>query len=426
MQGITTGFGRLPANDAAILGEAIWSGIPDGTVINMTAYQKTLQDKFKKAGITAYVPWLSLMDEYVQKAIHADPHMEKHECDEFAVKAKEEIDHKVRKYFEGIYQKADNTTDSSFMHVIVDESVTYLYKRAYPFQGIIPVSANKGKTASWDSVGPFEITDANFGSEDPDLQESDITSHTRTDTIKYMYAVGRLTKAVKLAGLAQVPVRDIKAIRIDLAQDSLRSLRERSMLGVSRSLTSIDNSFAAATNIQYAGIYELITNASAYAYKTYEDVSASSVDTYGEIMTYLDKTYTNMAKMNMQPNFALCDYKTFGIIRRGLAEYFRYNGEPVKTLIPGVSKIDLVFPNQGGLALVPHTFLPMTTGAYGCIFLLDTRLIERRVLWQDTYEELANINTSDKFVISAAETLIERSDIDGTSSLQGGLFGITV
>lgn len=198
------------------------------------------------------------------------------------------------------------------------------------------------------------------------------------------------------------------------------------MLGVSRSLTSIDNSFAAATNIQYAGMYELITNASAYAYKTYEDVSASSVDTYGEIMTYLDKTYTNMAKMNMQPNFALCDYKTFGIIRRGLAEYFRYNGEPVKTLIPGVSKIDLVFPNQGGLALVPHTFLPMTTGAYGCIFLLDTRLIERRVLWQDTYEELANINTSDKFVISAAETLIERSDIDGTSSLQGGLFGITV
>jgi hypothetical protein len=47
-------------------------------------------------------------------------------------------------------------------------------------------------------------------------------------------------------------------------------------------------------------------------------------------------------------------------------------------------------------------------------------------LWADTYEELANINTSDKFVISAAETLIDKSDIDGSSSLHGGLFGITI
>jgi hypothetical protein len=58
--------------------------------------------------------------------------------------------------------------------------------------------------------------------------------------------------------------------------------------------------------------------------------------------------------------------------------------------------------------------------------LLDTRLWARRVLWQDTYEELANINTSDKFVISAAETLIDKSDVDATSSLHGGVYGITI
>ena len=75
---------------------------------------------------------------------------------------------------------------------------------------------------------------------------------------------------------------------------------------------------------------------------------------------------------------------------------------------------------------MPHPFLRMTSGAYGAIALLDTALFARRVLWQDTYEELANINTSDKFVISAAETLIDKSDIDGTSSLHGGLFGITI
>jgi hypothetical protein len=198
------------------------------------------------------------------------------------------------------------------------------------------------------------------------------------------------------------------------------------LLGVERDVSSTSNAFTAATSIQYAGIYEKITNATSYTNKTYVDVSSDSVDTYDEIMLQLDKTYRLMVKMRQRPNLAICDYVTFGIIRRGLSEYFRYAGEPVKTLIPGLSKIDLVFPNHGGLALVPHELLPMTAGTNGFIGLIDTAHLERRVLWQDTYEELANINTSDKFVISASETFIDRSDVDGTSSLQGGLVGITI
>jgi hypothetical protein len=58
--------------------------------------------------------------------------------------------------------------------------------------------------------------------------------------------------------------------------------------------------------------------------------------------------------------------------------------------------------------------------------LLDRNLLARRTLWADTYEELANINTSEKFVISAAETLIDKSDVSGTQSLHGGLFSITI
>ena len=148
-------------------------------------------------------------------------------------------------------------------------------------------------------------------------------------------------------------------------------------------------------------------------------------------MQYLDKTYRYMTLYGMQPNLAICDYATFGLIRRGLAEYFRYTGEG-QELIPGVSKLTLTFPNAGGLPLVPHPFMRMTTGAYGGIFLIDTRLFARRVLWQDTYEELAKVNLSQKFVVSAAETLIDKSDIGDDSSgggapaysLHGGVFTI--
>jgi hypothetical protein len=424
-RGLNVGFGNLSADTASFIGEAMWSGIPDGSPININVEQKRIQDRFAKAGITTMIPWQTMNDDLVQKAIFSDPNMEAHECAEFATKIKETMDKRTLQYFDAVLQKAESTTNTSaLMHVIADEGVTYLYKRPYPIQTLIPVEANKGKTASWDSVGPYEFGNAAFGAEDPSLTESDITTHNRTDTIKYMYAVGRLTKAVKLAGLAQIPVRDIKAIRVDTAQDALRALRERSLLGVTRDVSSTTNEFAEANTLQYKGMYELITAASAYANKCYNAVT--TVDTYGEIMIELDKSFNQMVKMGMSPNIAICDYKTFGIIRRGLAEYFRYTGEPVKTLIPGLSKIDLVFPNTGGLSLVPHAFLSMTAGNNGSIFLIDTRLMARRVLWQDTYEELANINTSDKFVISAAETLIEKSDVDGSSSLQGGVFGITI
>lgn len=436
------GFGRITTNDAAVIGEAYWGNIPDGTPVNMDIVTKSIQDKFAKQAPGVMVPLQGpVFDKVYRDFIFAPTHlMEKSDFNEYAIKAREKIDKYTTSYLDQIVkaadtdkvEKADSTTSAigaALMHVIVDDQVTYLYKRPYPFQTLIPVEANKGKTAAWDSIGPYEIGSAAFGQEDPDLTEVDITAHTRTDTIKYMYAVGRLTKAVKLAGLAQVPARDIKAIRIDVAQDAMRSLRERSMLGVDRNVASVTNAWTSAAANEYKGMYELVTSNTAGNPTTgdqcWYDVSSSSVDTYGEIMTYLDKTYDAMVLYGMRPNLAICDYKTFGIIRRGLAEYFRYSGE-AQELIPGVTKLTLSFPNQGGLPLVPHPFLRMTTGAYGAIALIDTALFARRVLWQDTYEELANINTSDKFVISAAETLIDKSDIDGTSSLHGGLFGITI
>jgi hypothetical protein len=56
--------------------------------------------------------------------------------------------------------------------------------------------------------------------------------------------------------------------------------------------------------------------------------------------------------------------------------------------------------------------------------LIDTRMMARRVLWQDMNTQLAQINLSQKGVISAAETLIDKSDVSAALSLQGGVFAI--
>ena len=418
---------------AGLVGEAMWAGIPDGTPVGVQQL-KIQQNAFKKAKIAgkqiALMPMLPpIQDQFVKKAIFCDSFMDADEISHLRKAYKEEMDKMTRQYLDKVISKAD-TTESNLMHVIADEQVTYLYKRPYPFQSLIPVEANKGKWAAWDVIGPYDITSAYFGTEDPDLTETNMKAYNRFDRIKYMYTVGRLTKAAQLAGLTQIPARDLRAIRVDMAQDAMRALRERSMLGVTRNLQSVSNTFENAGPLEYPGLAEIIkTNAGrgTLGDKTWIDGSeVGGIKTFTDINFYLDEVYSKMVLYGMRPNLAICDYKTFGLIRRGMTDFIRYIGEPVKTLVPGVSKIDLVFPNEGALPLVPHPFMSMVAGNNGAIMLADTRLLARRTLWQDTYEQLANINTSDKFVISSAETLIDKSGVTEADSLHGGLFGITI
>ena len=324
---------------------------------------------------------------------------------------------------------SSSTTGSYLMHVIADEGVTYMYKRPYPIQALIPVEANKGRQALWDVIGPYEFGGATFGGEDASFSaESDVMTHNRTEFVKYMYAVGRVTKAAQFAGLAQTPSRDMLAIRIDAAQDALRALRERRMLGVTSDVADTSFGYTSANSFEYQGLYQLITTNTSGATGNQTWIS-STANSYKGIMNDLDTSYRYMLKFGMQPNLAVCDLRTFSIIRQGLMEYFRT--EPIKEFVQGISKINLVFPAATGLPLVPHPFLSQTAGA-GSIFLVDTRLIARRSLWQDTYEELAKINLSQKFVISACETLIDKSDIGNDAagggipaySLHGGVFSI--
>jgi len=421
---------------ANLMGEFLWPGITNGSAVNISKAQSLAQRKLKEAGNTAFVPLMPPgVDEMIQKAIFGNSHASKSECDDILKANTEALNTMTTEYLESVVEKAQNTMTSSaniqartdlgaLMHTIADESVTYLYKRPYPAQALIPVEANKGLDATWDIMGPYEIGSAAFGTEDPSLTESDVPAHNRHARVKFAYVTGRLTRAAKMAGLSQVPARDLKAIRVDTAQDAMRALRERSILGVTREVTDTTFAFQSAGPLEYAGLYEQITNAASSPSKSYV-MGTGGINTYGKIMESLDYSYRQMVKYGMRPNLAICDYNTFGVIRRGLVEYVRYTGEPVKTLVPGLDKIDLVFPGESGLPLVPHAFLNMGAGNVGSIFLIDTRLWSRRVLWQDTYEELANINTSDKFVISSSETLIDKSDIDGASSLHGGVFGIT-
>jgi len=421
--------------DAGRIGEMMWSGIPDGERVGLRELNKA-RDRFlaNHAGMVPLVP--PIPDELIRKAIFDignSRHSSGADYNEQVEPLRKSLYQYWDKWSEDVgkalmielpdgceLKKALTAGSSNLMHIIADQDVTYLYKRPYPVQALIPTEANKGKTAAWDVIGPFDFGSAAAVTEDANLTESDITTYYRTTVVRYMAAVGRVTKAAQLAGYSQVPARDVLAIRIDAAQDALRALRERMMIGVNKNVADTTMAFTAPSALEYAGLYQLIA---ANTSSTTGDQMwiSSTAGTYDGINKDLGTVYNKMVKYGMQPNLAICDYRTFDIYRRGLIEYFRT--EPIKEFVQGVSKISLVFPGQDGLPLVPSAFMNQSA-ASGAIMLIDTRLFARRSLWQDMYEDLAKINLSQKFVISASETLIDKSDIDGTSSLQGGIFSI--
>lgn len=434
-------------SESELIGEAMWKGIPNGFPITNRVLHDQRQRFFEASTPTNplnFLPLLPQIDDALVKAVvmgYPDGDVrERGEHEQYyrseAVTKALEFEHdrfcdEVSKALweemaEGSEFKKAMTTASNLMHVIADQDVTYLYKRPYPFQALIPSEANKGKTANFDIVGPWDLPGTSFGTEDQMFTEGDPSPYNRSQYIKYMYSVYRVTMAAQLAGLAQVPARDMLAIRIDMAQDALRSLRERALIGVNTSPTDTTMAFRAAvgaTNVSYNGVYQIIQANTKTAGSGANWVTSGGVS-YDQINKDLDTSYQAMAKYGFQPNIAFCDYQTFGIYRRGLWEHFRTG--PITEITSGITKIELTFPNAGGLAMIPHPFLPVSTStsSVGCIMLLDSRLLARRILWQDMNTQLAQINLSQKGVISAAETLVDKSDVDAASSLQGGVFGI--
>ena len=360
--------------DPDILSAAFWGNVPNGTPIeNMDKALISAQDRFaeqrKSNENFEFLPLVNpFPDQLVKAAIYG--HNESS-----ALKTSNEIFEKaMRPYHEQILKqyayenpetdvakeitKAINT-GSSLMHIIADQEVTLLYKRPYPIQALIPVEANIGVAAHWDIIPPFGFNSASFGTEDPDLQDTDFSSSKRYEYVKYMYAVGRVTQGAKFAGLAQYPTRDLKTLAIDSSQEALRALRERSILGVTRDVQNIDTvSFEPANDLQYRGLYEIITHNT-----TSPNYVTSSGTSYDDIMADLRASYRLMRKDGMMPNLAICDLNTFDTIAAGLMEYFRT--EPIKEFTQGISKISLVFQGAGGLPVISTEMLPTADGQRG-------------------------------------------------------------
>lgn len=321
------------------------------------------------------------------------------------------------------------TATSNWIHVIADDKISVLFLRPEPFQSVLTTEAVKGRVARWDVAPPYGLMGTYFGTEDPVMTESDFPTYTRDAEIKYMYTVGRVTDAAIRAGATAVPPRDMWAIATENALASHRASRERSALGITRNVRSINNDYEAATALEYDGIHALVTKSTG-EYRTWVDnttAGANQITGAEDNATQIQKleamlveSAQKMLVMGITPDYMMCDLNTFGLFREKLMKT-QYGVPPASDYSFGISFIQYALPGMPTLNLVQHPYLPHTVGKRS-VYLLDTKLLSYRVGWRDERQPLARNNPSEKFYISSAETLIDKSDIDGHSSLMGGVF----
>lgn len=323
------------------------------------------------------------------------------------------------------------TSNITALHAVADGSVGILNERTLPFQAIIPTEANIGKDCMFDIIPPYTgLASAYFSHELDELQPSDFDIYTRKDYLRFMYSVGTVSDAAIKLGRSAYPSREFLSMSTLIHQLSSRMLRERRMLGVNSNIRSASFFYENANNFNYPGLYEMVTNQTATNVPVQTVLSGAGVANADAKTQYenLDKLMNDLAiRMNINnviPNVMICDPKTFEILRNGLMKY-QLQMPPVASAAFGISAIQYNLQGFQPMEVVCHPFLPRASGQCA-LYMLNTRLMSRRVGWTDTMDLLAKYsNLTTRFAISSAETFIDKSDIDGHSTLQGAITGIT-
>lgn len=323
------------------------------------------------------------------------------------------------------------TTNITALHAVADQSIGILNERTLPFQAMIPTEANIGKDVMYDIIPPYTgLASAYFGDELSELQDSDFDVYTRTDRLRFMYSNGVVSDAAIKLGRSAYPSREFLSLSTRIHQNSARHLRERRLLGVDNNIRSASFSYMKSNGLDYMGIHEMVSNQSNPIDGLTTVVSGASVTNSDAKTQYenLDKLMNELAiKMNIAnnvPNVMICDPATFSILRNGLMKY-QYQVPPTPSAAFGISAIQYNLQGFQPMEVVAHPFLPSASGQ-SALYMLNTKLLARRIGWLDTVDLLAKYsNLTTRFAVSSAETFIDKSDVNGTSTLQGAILGIT-
>ena len=322
------------------------------------------------------------------------------------------------KFLNGNLRKALSTTLSTYsagtlpvlIPVYVDPEIIDLTRRATPLVELIPRVTNYGRTAEYNQI--TALGSAKALPEDSALAEADDTYVRRTVAVKFLYAVGRVTGQMFAASkqyLASGGYVDALSLEVKNKTISLKRLEEEMILlgnGVS-DWTDYNSTTQSGAN-SFNGLWQLISNSNSNGLggsSSYTTDKAGGALGISDIRTAIRTPRTNGG----EPNLMVCDYSTFDKIKALIQDELRYVS--TTTVAWGITTVSFE-----GLPIIASRFLKTTNGdgtkdptSGVSLFVMDTNVIEMRVLQDVSYEEMAKTNDSMKFSLKVYETLVVKA-----------------
>lgn len=294
------------------------------------------------------------------------------------------------------------TAGYALVPIYVDPRIVDQSRKYTPLTELLPRVSNQGLTADYNVIvskgGGF------VAPEDGPLAETTTTYDRLSVSIKYLYAVGRVTGPVQAAmpaytnggfqpsgGSAQIaPFADASSSNA-MQQEVLVKARELKELEENILL----NGDASTTAAEFSGIIILLgsTNRSNPLSGSGGDIALADID------VAIKDAYDDGGR----PNLAVCNSRTFtdiiGLLNAkiGYLQASRVNEW-------GFSEV-ILNTMVGPVRLIPSMYLSNTADV-GRLIFLDTSVIEVRVLQDMTYQEMAITNDSQKFYLKMYEALV--------------------
>lgn len=323
------------------------------------------------------------------------------------------------KFYEArLEQKALTTTTGSggattqaIIPVFIDPRIVDISRQQTPLVELIPRVSNQGIVAAY--VRVTAKSHATTALEDGALTEGSATRVQANKSIKYLYAVGRVTGPAMAAvpaftlggfnptgsGLGGNAFSDSNAPNaiqqeVLLAARDLKELEENLILN-GNSTTSVGSG---PNGSEFDGI---VTQQS----------TTNQNDLSGAELTWDD--VENTVKMAFvdggQPNLGVASPSALVALRAIMIDSMRIMpGDNATELTFGITAQVVLNTIVGRIPVIPSRFLS-DTASQRSIYFLDLDWIEMRVLLDMTYEELAKTNDSRKFMLKIYETLIMRA-----------------
>lgn len=262
--------------------------------------------------------------------------------------------------------------------IFVDPTIVDQTRKMTPLVEIIPRRASKGNTFD------FNLLSAKGGAswklEDASLA-GDVDTYSRSSTvIKYGYSIGRVTGPMMASARHYM---DAMAQDISVKVAALKELEEDTII----------NGDVSTYVTEYNGLINGIST----------NTLAAGNGTGSVNITLADIRIEEAVCFNArgQVSLAVTDATTHNYIKGLLMDYQRNVDVPTEGMgfgIPG----SFVY---NGITFIRDIFMPTGANSKICL-LLDMRYIFMAVLQDYTYEELAKVNDSNKYMIKVYEALI--------------------